>query len=475
MPNGLRRRAGNGLEAWPGYVDALSTLLMVIIFVLLVFVLSQAFLAASLSGRNQELERANRQLAEVSQMLAVEHGQKAQFERSISELHRELEAATAAHNTVAAELSGVREKLGIATRERDLLSAERQRLTLQLQEASNNATAAESRVAELQARVANEKARNLSLGRQAIAVASQLAGTREQLAGAQSRLSAMQQEVADQDRTVRIDKDTIQARLTDIAKLTEQTRALSALRDELEQRAQQAAARAITEQQYREAAERQLADERTLGDSARAEIALLNRQVGDLKSQLLRLGQALDVADEQIRDKDRQIANLGQKLNLALAAKVEELQRYRSEFFGRLREILADRPGIQVVGDRFVFQSEVLFPLGSADLTGAGQEQMRALAATVRQIAKEIPKELNWILRVDGHADKLPITRGVFASNWELSAARAITVVKLLIAEGVPPEHLAATGFADFQPLGKSSNAEALAKNRRIELRLTER
>ncbi|MBV8073228.1 MAG: hypothetical protein JO270_25245, partial [Acidobacteriaceae bacterium] len=237
MPNGLRRRAGNGLEAWPGYVDALSTLLMVIIFVLLVFVLSQAFLAASLSGRNQELERANRQLAEVSQMLAVEHGQKAQFERSISELHRELEAATAAHNTVAAELSGIRERLASATRERDLLSAERQRLTLQLQEATNNATAAESRVAELQARVASEKARNLSLGRQAIAVASQLAGTREQLAGAQSRLSAMQQEVADQDRTVRIDKDTIQARLTDIAKLTEQTRALSALRDELEQRA----------------------------------------------------------------------------------------------------------------------------------------------------------------------------------------------------------------------------------------------
>ena len=154
---------------------------------------------------------------------------------------------------------------------------------------------------------------------------------------------------------------------------------------------------------------------------------------------------------------------------------MEELQRYRSDFFGKLREVLANRPGIQIVGDRFVFQSEVLFPVGSADLTAAGQDQIRALAATLKQIAAEIPPDVNWLLRVDGHADRQPLDRGRFGSNWELSAGRAIGVVKLLIAEGIPPNRLAATGFADYQPLDTSDTPDAYAKNRRIELRLTDR
>jgi chemotaxis protein MotB len=203
---------------------------------------------------------------------------------------------------------------------------------------------------------------------------------------------------------------------------------------------------------------------------------LLNRQVDELKAQLSSVAKALDLTQTQGREKDTQIANLGQKLNAALAAKVEELQRYRSEFFGRLRQVLANRPGIQIVGDRFVFQSEVLFPVGSADLTQAGQSGITALAITIKDIATEIPPGINWILRVDGHTDRQPIKgNGQFASNWELSAARAITVVKLLIADGVPAEHLAATGFADNQPLDPGDTPEAYAKNRRIELRLTDR
>ena len=278
------------------------------------------------------------------------------------------------------------------------------------------------------------------------------------------------------DRTVTADKATIEARLSDLAKLAEQNRALAALRDELEKQAQSAAANATTEQQRRAAVDEQLTDEKRLGDSSRAQIALLNQQVDDLKSQLTSLAQALDVAQTQGRAKDTQIANLGEKLNTALAAKVEELQRYRSEFFGRLRGVLANRSGIQIVGDRFVFQSEVLFPLGSAELTQTGQTQMTALAVTIKDIAAEIPPGINWILRVDGHTDRQPI-RGTlaFASNWELSAARAITVVKLLIAYGVPAEHLAATGFADNQPLDPADTSDAYAKNRRIELRLTDR
>src|SRR6185312_11618567 len=281
--------------------------------------------------------------------------------------------------------------------------------------------------------------------------------------------------LAEADRTVQADKATIQARLSDLAKLAEQTRALTALRDDLEKQAQDAAVRATTEQQRRQAVEAQLAGEKKLGDSARAQIALLNRQVEELKAQLTGVARALDLAEAKGRDQDVQIANLGKKLNAALAAKVEELQRYRSEFFGRLREVLQNRPDIQIVGDRFVFQSEVLFPVGSADMTPAGQEQIRALAATLKQIAAEIPKDLNWILRVDGHADRQPVSGGQFASNWELSAQRAINVVKLLVQEGVPANRLAATGFGEFQPLDTSETPASYARNRRIELRLTDR
>jgi chemotaxis protein MotB len=185
---------------------------------------------------------------------------------------------------------------------------------------------------------------------------------------------------------------------------------------------------------------------------------------------------ALDIAETSGRDKDVQIANLGSRLNAALAQKVEELQRYRSDFFGRLREVLANRPGIQVVGDRFVFQSEVLFPVGSAELTNAGADEIDKLAETLKQISVEIPADIPWILRVDGHADRQRMSdNGRWGSNWELSAGRAITVVKLLIADGIPPNRLAATGFGENQPLDPANTPEAYAKNRRIELRLTDR
>ncbi len=285
----------------------------------------------------------------------------------------------------------------------------------------------------------------------------------------------MKRQIAELDKTVAIGKDTLQAKLSDLATLSNQARALEALRDELEKQAQDAAARAMTEQQRREAVQAQLLDEKKLGDSARAQIALLNQQIDQLKNQLAAIASSLELQQQQDKDKDVQIANLGQRLNMALAAKVEELQQYRSEFFGKLRTLLANRSGITVVGDRFVFQSEVLFPVGSADLTQAGIAQMTALAVTVKDIATEIPPDVNWVLRVDGHTDPQPVKGGQFASNWELSAQRAITVVKLLIADGVPPDHLAATAFGEYQPFGPGDTPDAFAKDRRIELRLTDR
>ena len=303
--------------------------------------------------------------------------------------------------------------------------------------------------------------------------AQELAGLRETAGRLTAERDALRQEKGQADAQA---ADAGLQGQAAAARLAEQTRALAALRDELEKQAREAAARSLTEQQMRAAVAAQLSDEKKLGDSARAQIALLNRQLEELRTQMAEVSRSLDLAEAAGRDKDAQIANLGQRLNAALAAKVEELQRYRSEFFGKLRTVLAGRPGIQIVGDRFVFQSEVLFPAGSAELTPAGEDQIVRLAGTIREIAETIPPGVNWLLRVDGHADRRPTSgSGNFASNWELSAARAITVVKLLIAQGVDPRRLAATGFGDNQPLDDRDTQDAYAKNRRIELRLTDR
>src|SRR3954467_8861332 len=345
----IRRNGSNGLEAWPGYVDALSTLLMVIIFVLLVFVLAQAFLSTALSGRSHELDQARQQLTELADALSLERGKATELQQSVSQLGTELTNRT----------------------------ADRDRLTKQLADANLAVQAANAAATRLQAQLGET---------------SQRADTATaQFADAQRQLAEMRKQIEALDRTVSVDKDTLQAKLSELAKLSDQTRALAALRDELEQKAQDAAARAMTEEQRRQAVQQQLSDEKKLGDSARAQIALLNKQIGELKYQLTAIASSLELTQEQNKEKDVTIANLGQRLNAALAAKVEELQQYRSEFFGRLRSVLANRPGITVAGDRFVFQSEVLFPVGSAELTQAGIGQMTTLAITIKEIAAQIP------------------------------------------------------------------------------------
>ena len=526
-----RSAAAEGLNPWPGYVDALSTLLMVIIFVLLVFVLAQAFLSVTLTGRDRALDRLNRQMAELSDMLSLERGHSAELRTSIAELGRNLQTATTARDTLSQQLNALRAQQDALLADRNTIKADRDQLSARLADAALQAQAAQARSAQLQTQLAEAAKRNDATAQQAANTAARLADTQRQLADSArrndettkqaagtaaqladtqrrltesvqhndalakqaadvaARLADTQRQLADQqsllaemkrqqdalDKTVQVDKATLQAKLSDLAKMTEQVRNLTALRDELEKQAQDAAVRATTEQQRREAVAAELAQEKTLGDSARAQIAAMNQQLAQLRAQLSAVSQALDVSEATGKNKDVQIASLSNRLNTALAQKVEELQRYRSDFFGKLREVLANRPGIQVVGDRFVFQSEVLFPVGSAEMTPAGQEEMDKLASTLKDIEKEIPPDVNWLLRVDGHADKQPISGGAFASNWELSAERAINVVKLLIQDGVPPERLAATGFSDYQPLDPADTPDAYAKNRRIEIRLTDR
>jgi chemotaxis protein MotB len=210
-------------------------------------------------------------------------------------------------------------------------------------------------------------------------------------------------------------------------------------------------------------------------DTATRRIDELGAEIEELNAKLGQIAAALGASESQNRQDQVVIDDLGQRLQVALAEKVAEMARYRSEFFGRLQEVLGARADVRVVGDRFVFQSEVLFPSGSADLSPEGRTTLTAFARTLLDIAREIPTDLSWVLRVDGHTDRVPIASSRYPSNWELSTARALSVVRFLVAQHVPPERLAATGFGEFQPLDTSTDTAANARNRRIEMRLTDR
>ncbi|RYE56390.1 MAG: peptidoglycan -binding protein, partial [Rhizobiaceae bacterium] len=207
-----------------------------------------------------------------------------------------------------------------------------------------------------------------------------------------------------------------------------------------------------------------------------SQVELLNQQIAALRAQIAAVEEALQASEAKDKASQTKIADLGKRLNVALAQRVQELNRYRSDFFGRLREILSDRENIRIVGDRFVFQSEVLFPSGGNELNDAGKVEMAKLAQALIDLSKEIPSEINWVLRVDGHTDNVPLSgSGRYADNWELSSARATSVVKFLIANGVPADRLVAAGFGESQPLAQGDSDEARNQNRRIELKLTEK
>lgn len=380
----IRGRRSRQVEVWPGYVDVLSNLLMVIVFVLMIFVIGQLFLSQILTGKDQALTKLNKQVAELADMLALEQANTTQLKSQIQQLSTELTKSTAERDDLHNQVLS--------------LTAERSKLQ------------------------------------------QQLAITQDQA-----------KQLEDAYQTIDADKQKIQALLTDIA-------TLQSLRDDLEKKLNDSNANA-----------------EQLTTEAQRRVEMLNQQILTLRQQLADIAKALDVSEQKTKDQDVQITELGKRLNSALASKVEELARYRSEFFGRLREVLGNRQDIQIVGDRFVFQSEVLFDSGSADVSKPGEDQLDVLATTLILIANDIPKELNWVLRVDGFTDKRPISSPQFPSNWELSTARAVAVVKYLISRGIPAEHLAAAGFAEFAPLDTADTEDAYRKNRRIEMRFDQR
>ncbi len=438
-------------NAWPGYVDVLSTLLMVVIFVLMVFVIAQFFLSSALSGRDEALERLTRQIAELGDLLSLERQANAELRINVAELSAELQDSTA-------ERDELRQQLTVVIGERDSATSSladiNSRLAAILDERNELSSGAEDIRSQLAVVIGERDS-----------LAAQLADANNRLADATARLEAaddntvlVSRQLEDAYKAIEADKAKITALLGDIA-------ALHSLRNEMAKKLLETSDRARQE----------LAAEKELSKEALLQVELLNRQLVALRQQLARLAVALEASEAEAEEKNIQIANLGQRLNAALASKVEELARYRSEFFGRLREVLGDRPDIQIVGDRFVFQSEVLFASGSAEIGIDGQVQLARLASTLLQIGREIPSDIDWILRVDGHTDRRPISSSSFPSNWELSAARAISVIRFLRAQGIPAERLAATGFAEFRPLDDRDDEIAYRRNRRIEIKLDQR
>ena len=383
-----RRNSHREAGAWPGWVDALSSLVMVVIFLLMVFVVAQFYLATTLTGQDEQLQSLNRKVAELNDLLALERDANADLRVGITQLSTELQSSVAMRDDMTARLNA--------------LQAEQQSERLALQQ-------------DIQA----------------------LREARRQLEG----------ELAEAQATLTMTEEQRQALLAQLGSERDRSKALEARLAE--------------------------ADEKTM--LSQREIDTLNRQIAALREQLAQIGALLEASEQKSREQQVQIAELGSRLNQALASKVQELARYRSEFFGRVREALGNRPDVRIVGDRFVFQSELLFPSASAVLEDAGKARLAELSQTLLEIGKNIPPDINWILRVDGHTDNRPINRAQYPSNWELSAARAISVVKFLTEQGIPAERLAAAGFGEFQPLDPGMSEEALARNRRIELKLDQR
>ena len=344
MPLSRSRRSDRGFDYWPGFVDALSTLILAIVFLLSIFGIVQFFLTQEVSGKDKALERLNAQIAQLNDLLSLEKLGKLGLDDQVAQLRAGLAAAEGERDRAKALYDGIAAVAGGGS----------------------------------------ETGRAAELGKA-------------------------------------------------------------------------------------------LDSEKSLSARSLAQIEVLNQQLSALRRQLAALEEALDASEKRDKESQGRIADLGSRLNVALAQRVQELSRYRSEFFGRLRAILGNRPDVRVVGDRFVFQSEVFFDTGKADLLAEGRSELDKLAAALTELDKKIPNEIAWVLRVDGHTDTRPINSPQFKSNWELSSARAISVVQYLVSLGVPAQRLVAAGFAEFQPLDQAPNDDAYKRNRRIELKLTER
>ncbi len=504
------RRRGQRSDYWPGFVDLMSTLLLVMIFLLVVYMLAQYFLQRTLSGTNDQLNELSAQISSLAEMLSLEQQANAELRLNIAQLSAQLQASLSERDRLGAELAS-------ASGERDTLRLRLRDMTGEGQTALAEAAIAQQAEAEamllieageerikllltdlerlrrdidaLQAVRADLEAKVATLALALTASRDELAKSQDELASSRDEFARSQEELEASRGELRLSREQIDLILADLAALRDTTAELEErLSDEQERTV--LAQRSLEEREIRLAevqalhlaaqvsladSESALSENRQLSARQRDQIALLNQQILALRTQLARLEQALEISERKSEEQQVTIANLGERLNLALAAKVEELAAYRSEFFGRLRQVLSDRRDFTIIGDRFVFQSEVLFASASDELGQEGQNRLAKFADILKEVMVRIPTDLPWILQVDGHTDSRPIQTARFPSNWELSSARAISVVNFLIDRGISPRHLSATGYGEFQPLDAREDEIAYRRNRRIELKLTQR
>lgn len=420
------RRSRDSVSVWPGYVDALSALLMVVIFVLMIFTFAQFLLREILSGQESELDALHRQLTELTEMLGLEQLRN-------QDLTVELTGLTNHVNTLTAEKAALQKQVETLARASQI---DRAQLEDQL-----------TVIASLQEDIDALRKVRSDLEKQIGALAASLEAKTAEAGTLRDRSKALEAILAKQEERTHLAQKEIEKQ--DI-----RIQALSVV---------------VGEQK------RALEKERLLSASARANLIILNKNISDLKRQLEEINQALQVAEKEKLDQRLKIKDLSKRLNIELARRVTELERYRSEFFGRLRNVLSDNPYIRIEGDRFVFQAELLFLSGAAEIGAEGKQHLKKLAAILQTLSQQIPKDLNWVLRIDGHTDPVPIATGRYASNWELSVARALSVVRFLASQGIDEKRMVAAGFSKFHPLDPADTPEAYRKNRRIEIKLTSR
>ena len=449
-----RIRQQSRADIWPGFVDALAALLIIVIFLLMVFTLAQYFLSEILTGRDRALDRLNRQVAQLTEMLSLERAEKAELETSLSRLNLQLGTLTAERDRLSGQLAELLPERDMLAREVAALKDASARSAAELEDAYKTIGADREKI-ELQLRSIASLERDI-------------AALREVRDALEKRVAALDDSLRQSTEEVGALRDRSKELVAELASSEERTRLAQREIDARDVRLRDLGARA-------DLAEEALSAEQTVSRRAREQVRLLNLQIAALRQQLARIEVALEASEREAEEKGIQIVNLSQRLNAALASKVQELASFRSEFFGRLRQALGNRSDVRIVGDRFVFQSEVLFPSGQATLQPGGRVQIDKLAATIREISVKIPDDIDWVLRVDGHTDRIPIATPAYPSNWELSTGRAVAVVKYLIERGVPAKRLAATGFGEFQPIDRGSTIEAFKRNRRIEFKLTQR
>ncbi len=437
---GSRRRVATTVNVWPGYVDALSALLMLIIFMLLIFTVAQIFLAETVSSRDAELDLLNDKLSEISNALQVQRNTNQALTEKLSILRNQYAQGEFYQNALKEQIANLEK----------IVTADKQTISMQLSE-----------LAQLQHDIIALRQVRKDLEVEVASLASTLKTQEQNIEQLEFELDNRLAQIG----TLRDNSKSLQAKLASQENMTMLAQADIEKKEFLIQDLV-----AIVGE-----GEAALSNEKKLSASAYADVKNLSAQIDALKDKLNSISSALRLEEQKTASQKTQMANLGERLNTLLAERVNELEQYRSDFFGRLRQVLVKSPDIRIEGDRFLLPSALFFASGSATLGARGKQELDKLAQTLNQISVDIPSDINWILRVDGHTDQLPINTPRFPSNWELSTARAVAVVRYLAEQGIASKRMTAAGFGEFHPVDSGQSEAAYQRNRRIELKLTRR